>query len=344
MTRSSRGYSLVELMVAVLIGLVLLAGVMQVFITSKQGYQVQASASRSQESSRFAMEYMTRYIALADLWSGVKSSSVSVVTSPTSFGNSSGAASCGGSWAINPQDGIHGYAGGTSVANPPSSCFSGTYVAQSDVLAIRYADPENYCSTANFSGGSSSSGSSGSAACGSAFPFWVRTQIGMRSEVVNSPTSSSITGDAADGVLNYPFQMAVFYISTVDNGEGPTPTLSVLLSGPSGVTVQPLADGVEMLKFQYGIDTNNDQSVDQYVDAGSVGNWSQVLSVRVSMVVRGDTLDNFTDTQSYQLTPSFCYGPASSSCTAKYNYQVGAEKFQRRMVVREIQLRNRTRG
>jgi len=243
-----------------------------------------------------------------------------------------GSATCAGTWGINPKDVIHGYAGGSTMGDAPSSCFTGSYLAQSDVLAIRYADPENYCSTANFT------------TCGGAFPFWVRTQIGMRAEVVDKPADSTIVGDASDGVLNYPFQMAVFYLSNVDNGEGTVPTLSVLLSGSGGVTSQALADGVEMLKFQYGLDTNGDLSVDQYVDAGSVSNWSQVLSVRISMVVRGDTLDNFTDTQTYQLTPGFCYGPATSSCAAKYNYQTGAEKFQRRMVVREIQLRNRTRG
>ncbi|MEW3473678.1 hypothetical protein, partial [Pseudomonas aeruginosa] len=64
-------------------------------------------------------------------------------------------------------------------------------------------------------------------------------------------------------------------------------------------------------------------------------NWAQVLSVRASMIVRGDTLDNFRDNQSYQMTNAYSYGPSDYS---------GSEKYQRRLIVKEFLLRNKVRG
>jgi type IV pilus assembly protein PilW len=60
-----RGFTLVELMVALVISLVLLAGVIQVYLSSKQSYRLQDNVARIQESGRLTTEILTRYIRLA---------------------------------------------------------------------------------------------------------------------------------------------------------------------------------------------------------------------------------------------------------------------------------------
>ena len=50
-----RGFTLVELMVALAVSLLLLAGVIQVYLSSKQAYRVQDNVARIQESGRLAM-------------------------------------------------------------------------------------------------------------------------------------------------------------------------------------------------------------------------------------------------------------------------------------------------
>lgn len=59
------GLTLIEIMVALLIGAFLLAGVIQIFIVNKQTYRVQENQSRIQENGRFAVDYLNRYIRLA---------------------------------------------------------------------------------------------------------------------------------------------------------------------------------------------------------------------------------------------------------------------------------------
>lgn len=51
-----RGMTLVELMIAMVVGLLLLAGVIQIFLSGKQSYRTQEGLSRLQENGRFAMD------------------------------------------------------------------------------------------------------------------------------------------------------------------------------------------------------------------------------------------------------------------------------------------------
>lgn len=63
--RRSRGVSLIELMVALLIGAVLVLGLVQVFSASRTAYQLSEGMSRVQENARFAMDYLQRDIRMA---------------------------------------------------------------------------------------------------------------------------------------------------------------------------------------------------------------------------------------------------------------------------------------
>jgi type IV pilus assembly protein PilW len=60
-----RGLSLLEILVALVISLFLLAGVIQLFIGSKQTYRFHDALSRVQENGRFAVEAMARDIRMA---------------------------------------------------------------------------------------------------------------------------------------------------------------------------------------------------------------------------------------------------------------------------------------
>lgn len=59
---TSRGLSLVELMVALVIGLVISIGVFQVFSSTRVTYQLDEALARVQENGRFAMEFLTQDI------------------------------------------------------------------------------------------------------------------------------------------------------------------------------------------------------------------------------------------------------------------------------------------
>ena len=62
--RLSRGVSLIELMIALLIGSLLILGLVQVFSASRTAYQLSEGMSRVQENGRFALDYLQRDIRL----------------------------------------------------------------------------------------------------------------------------------------------------------------------------------------------------------------------------------------------------------------------------------------
>jgi len=63
--KKTKGFTLIELMVSILIGLFLLAGLVQIFFASKQTYRLGDGLSRLQENGRFAQYEINRMVRLA---------------------------------------------------------------------------------------------------------------------------------------------------------------------------------------------------------------------------------------------------------------------------------------
>jgi len=57
---AARGFSLVELMIALLIGLIIAIGVVQIFSATRATYQLDESLARAQENGRFALEFLSQ--------------------------------------------------------------------------------------------------------------------------------------------------------------------------------------------------------------------------------------------------------------------------------------------
>jgi len=60
-----QGFTLVEIMVAITLSMILLAGVMQIFMASKATYNLQNGLVRLHENSRYALDIMARNIGMA---------------------------------------------------------------------------------------------------------------------------------------------------------------------------------------------------------------------------------------------------------------------------------------
>ena len=65
MKRKQLGFGLVELLIAMTLGLVLSAGIIQVFLANRQAQRVEQSVARMQENGRIALELITKDLRLA---------------------------------------------------------------------------------------------------------------------------------------------------------------------------------------------------------------------------------------------------------------------------------------
>ena len=76
--RKQLGLSLVELMISITLGLVLMTGVIQMFLSSKSTFNNQQSLSRIQETGRLAIDFIARDVRMAAYYGCAKNSSGAV--------------------------------------------------------------------------------------------------------------------------------------------------------------------------------------------------------------------------------------------------------------------------
>lgn len=57
-----KGFSIVEIMLAITLSLILILGVLQIFVTNKNAYRLESSFSVLQENARFANDYLSKLI------------------------------------------------------------------------------------------------------------------------------------------------------------------------------------------------------------------------------------------------------------------------------------------
>jgi type IV pilus assembly protein PilW len=103
-----RGFTLIELMVALVLGLIVMAGVGSVFISNQRVYRTNSALSDVQDSARVAFELLARDIRNAGLTACSNSARVANVLND-------GPANGGTLWWANWNNAIRGYAGNDPV-------------------------------------------------------------------------------------------------------------------------------------------------------------------------------------------------------------------------------------
>ena len=156
-TRLSRasGFTLVELMVSIILGLLLVAAAIQLFINGQVAYKVQQAGATVQDNGVFGLSYMTQSIRLANygntgpmndetLFGGIVLSGEQANSSPARDGNLNGMRINGSTTAITTDDYL--------TANAKTSSAYGT--AKSDQLVIMYQAPQDMqnCAGENVTG------------------------------------------------------------------------------------------------------------------------------------------------------------------------------------------------
>lgn len=155
----------------------------------------------------------------------------------------------------------------------------------------------------------------------------------------------------------FPYQMHVYYVrpcsrptgggglcQASDDSERPIPTLVRQELAGTTMVERPLAEGVERVSFLYGVDLlpapDGDGIADRYVaDPLSVAGdgWARVVSVRVTLLVRSPTVISGYDdsSKSYDLNGD---GTADFTCTTSTEPMACA--YKRAVFSQVIQVRN----
>ena len=398
-----KGFTLIELMISLSIGLVLFAGVMSVFVGMRSTTSDTSSFGELQENGRFAVSVLTDDLLRQNFWGDLSETfSLSSLSGnpvpPAAPGNDcvgEGVNNATFPQAVGPFRTLWGK---TIVADSlnPLTCFTTPANTQmmlnSDVIQFKRvvsnpvgaATAGNYYLVANLSTGGVFTGD----AANSAYVYGAAADAASAasaasdaSDVADAAAAAApddedaaaiadaaadaeiaaandlVTANAAVGVAvaaggplivnprMWEYQHHVYYVRQELVGNNSVPVLMQGRLANFNMNFSPIIDGIERIRFMYGIDTETNPSqpgygiVNAFVSAtnmtpdlwNNIGG-TRILAVKVFVLARGINPDTkYTNTNSYQLGDDLPFVPNDnyrrllfSSTVTLYNTSVEA--------------------
>lgn len=315
------GFTLIELMIALLLGILVVGGVISVFLSNKQAYTTNNALSQVQDSSRVAFEMLARDIRESGLTGCGNTSRIANVLN-------NGPTAGGTAWYADMANSVHGYDAGTtdpalttgtsgtqrdtansssiqlvggdgagvSIASHSTSASkmilneSSSNLLTGDIVVVCDPDHAVLAQATTYTAGSppnfvmaAGTGTPGNCSTGLGYPTQCSSGGNVYQYAVNAMVSKVY---AADWYIGYNAQGGKsLYRMTVLNSSGtPTPT------------AQEMVRNVSNLSITYHLTGGT-----TYVNAATVGtNWGQVDSVILSFQLQSAT--QYTDTRQQPLT------------------------------------------
>lgn len=302
--RMMAGFGLPEIMIALVIGLILLGGIGVVFLAAKQTFRTQDDFSRIQENVRYALETIGVDVRMAGYSGCVNLSAIDpnnpvapiplgvIATPPLP--------------ALGLDQALRGYVGAawTATAAAPANWVAGTGVLQitraagtgvtlTGNLTPTNANVQITGNPYNFVAGETLLVSN----CETADIFRATTVSGggtvtiAHSQGAGNNIQNFTINQYQNGAEVFRIVNTVYFIGTNPAGN---PSLYRIAFGGNA---EELVENVEDMVMRFGIDTNNDFIVDNYVDVAGVANWRQVLTARISLVFRSSNTNVASEDQ-----------------------------------------------
>jgi type IV pilus assembly protein PilW len=291
-----QGLSLVELMVAITISLVLLTGVVQIFLSSKTSYRLLEATARVQENGRFAIGFISsdaRMAGYRGCYRGDPAAIEASINNPTTFSWDYATGIQGNEWT------------GAGWSPGLNALIAGQVVNGTDVLITRGLADDGVNLTAQSTatqvfavdGGTVTNGDImivSNCAQASIFQVTSNSTAGGFVTINHATGGAWAPGNSSSSLANFyrtdssvgRLVTNVYYIGTGASGS-PALFRQTTVSG-GAMQAQELADDVENMQVLYGVDLDADGVANRYVTADNVGDMDDVVSVRVSLLVRSD--------------------------------------------------------
>ncbi len=372
--RAQSGLSLIELMIAITLGLIILAALLAVFVANNQSANQTDATAELQDNARAALDILGRDLSMAGYWGGMYGTSA---ITPCNLGTSCGTTQitttataanplyeCGSNdsngiqWAFQFANRIE-FADqldtGSAAAATRFPCLDSSVLQPgSDVVAIRRA------------AGQSAVDVSPTATSAKLTPYnFYLYSNGITASVMRAPSTGVYPGSGDPPLLAntsfYKYVARLYYVRKYDHkdasgnpdnipslcraelcGSGfnahggstmDSATCGDGAASASGFYAQCIADGIESLQVEWGLNLNRTSGSDCMVDTStSQPQAAQLsaygLSARISVLVRSSQIDgSYTDNKVYNF--------ADYSMT-----QAKADHYHRRIYSTTVQLRN----
>ena len=286
MANKQKGFTILEILIALSVGVVLIGGVISAFIGMKTTNSQTSSIGELQENGRFALNILTDDLLRQDFWGDYTGTFdlANLSASPDADVLSNDCKGEGVNNTTFPRASGHFRTlwGATAATASIIDCIDDAKIG-SDVLQLkRVISSAITASTAN--------------------NYYLVTN--MNSGVLFTGTNIP----EIDNSQVWEYQHHVYYVREESvNGD----TFPVLMQGrlTTDMTFDPIIDGIEMIRFMYGVDTTGDGIVNAYISADDVeedqwdnANGINIIAVRVYVLTRAIRQDvDYTNTNTYLL-------------------------------------------
>jgi type IV pilus assembly protein PilW len=304
--RLQKGVTLIELMVAMLIGSILLIGAVTVFSDSRATFRTSDIIARLQENARFALDTIEPDIRQAAYWGLANGYTLIEGTANADNPVPAGmdvTGDCGQNFALDLNNAVQGSDNAFDYA---CAAYGAGTVANSDVITVRHASR----AIAALENG--------------------RLQIQSDREKVRVFVDGTMPPGFVVAPESQTHNLVVnsYYLSqdSVLGAGVPSLRRKRLAPGPS-VIDEEIIPQVQDFQAQLGADTTGDGAANMYVHPDNLPAGAVVVAVRVWLLFRADQLDaSYRDTRTYRYAGEVL-GPFN-------------DNFHRLLVSKTIQLRN----
>jgi type IV pilus assembly protein PilW len=295
-THTQNGFSLIELMIALTLGLVLSFGAVNLFLQSKVSYVQDEETSRLQENGRWALHYLSRETSMAGFMGGLLSGA-GVNTALVV------ADDCSSGWSLNTAVAFE-HLDDPTVASAASAygCLTGENVkAGADVLVLRRVkdSPHIY--------------DGASLATTSDKTVHLRVEeYGADTSLVRATSTEITEADKTSGsevdVWEYFPQILFVRDYSLSPGDGiPSLCRKLLTTDRAALALDStecLIEGIEDFQVEFGIDDGSplDYVPDYYLNSPSAADLGSAVTAKLYILSRSiNEVRGYTNDKSYQL-------------------------------------------
>jgi type IV pilus assembly protein PilW len=310
------GMTLVELLVALAIGSFLMIGAVQVYNQSRQAFVINESIARVQETAQFAMDTLEADLRMASNWgrtsralsiegrSLIGQPNPNVLAVPLDCSEA-----CGPDWALDLGRPVEG---DNNAYGLPCAATGGAQ-ANSDTITVRRATV-----------------AATPLAAGSLQIQSTRVQGVLFADGAIPPGFTAADSETHDLIVN------TYYVAANSQLIPGVPTLRRQSLVGGAIVDQEVAPGVENIQLQLGVDVDEDNTVDRYINPGDPildpldANFIpgiRVITARLWMVIRGVSVE-------VGIQDNVNYAPGDVNL-GQFN-----DQFRRMMVSKTVLLRN----
>jgi len=287
------GFSVVEVMIAMLLSMALAGGIISVFVNNSYSFKQDENIGRMQDNARFALREIAFDISMAGHYADLH-----IPDSVSYDGDLVTATPCGpagqDNWIYRTTEAGTGNSlsimavdnATNAAASAAHSCFDGSEILDgTDVVAIKRV--------------------AGAETTPSANGAYLRTNgtVGVLFSG-DKPTASPLA--IAAPFADWAFRPSIYYIRQYADTPGddiPTLCRKALSGAGPSMTTECLATGIENLQIEYGIDTSQDGHPNVYLTDPTLAQMQDVVAARIFLIARTTDIDTrYVNNKTYSIS------------------------------------------